>query len=49
MDFTRYAEYMNAVREEGARALKFARENNKRIMILAGKTLPYRHGNRAWH
>ena len=36
---TRYAEYMNAVREEGARALKFARENNKRIMILAGR--PY--------
>lgn len=30
---------MNAVREEGARALKFARENNKRIMILAGR--PY--------
>ena len=29
----------NAVREEGARALKFARENNKRIMILAGR--PY--------
>lgn len=36
---TRYAEYMNAVREEGAQALKFARENNKRIMILAGR--PY--------
>ena len=36
---TRYAEYMNAVREEGARALKFARENNRRIMILAGR--PY--------
>lgn len=30
---------MNAVREEGARALKFARENNRRIMILAGR--PY--------
>ena len=30
---------MNAVREEGALALKFARENNKRIMILAGR--PY--------
>ena len=34
-----YAKYMQAVREEGARALEFARKNNKRIMILAGR--PY--------
>lgn len=34
-----YAEYMQSVRDEGARALDFARENNKRIMILAGR--PY--------
>ena len=36
---TRYAEFMNAVRQEGAKALKFARENNRRVMILAGR--PY--------
>ena len=34
-----YEKYMQAVREEGARALDFARKNNKRIMILAGR--PY--------
>lgn len=34
-----YAKYMQAVRDEGARALDFARKNNKRIMILAGR--PY--------
>ena len=34
-----YAKYMQAVRDEGARALEFARKNNKRIMILAGR--PY--------
>ncbi len=34
-----YNEYMNSVRKEGERALKFARENGKRIMILAGR--PY--------
>lgn len=35
----KYGEYMNAVKAEGRRALEFARENNKRIMILAGR--PY--------
>ncbi|MEE1007407.1 MAG: acyl-CoA dehydratase activase [Acutalibacteraceae bacterium] len=34
-----YDKYMQAVRDEGARALDFARKNNKRIMILAGR--PY--------
>lgn len=34
-----YDKYMHAVRDEGARALDFARKNNKRIMILAGR--PY--------
>lgn len=34
-----YADYMNSVRAEGERALAFARENGKRIMILAGR--PY--------
>lgn len=34
-----YDRYMQAVRDEGARALDFARKNNKRIMILAGR--PY--------
>ena len=34
-----YERYMNAVREEGAKALAFAREKGKRIMILAGR--PY--------
>ena len=37
--FKCYAEYMEAVRAEGARALDFARRNNRRIMILAGR--PY--------
>lgn len=37
--FKRYAEYMEAVRAEGAKALDFARRNNRRIMILAGR--PY--------
>ena len=34
-----YEKYMNAVRKEGAKALSFAREHGKRIMILAGR--PY--------
>ena len=34
-----YDKYMQAVRDEGAKALDFARNNNKRIMILAGR--PY--------
>ncbi len=34
-----YDKYMQAVRDEGAKALDFARKNNKRIMILAGR--PY--------
>lgn len=34
-----YAKYMQAIRDEGARALEFARKSNKRIMILAGR--PY--------
>lgn len=34
-----YDKYMQAVRDEGAKALNFARNNNKRIMILAGR--PY--------
>ena len=36
---TAYERYMNAVREESARALAYAREKGKRIMILAGR--PY--------
>ena len=35
----KYAEYMEAVRAEGAKALDFARKNGMRIMILAGR--PY--------
>ena len=34
-----YNKYMQAVRDEGAKALDFARKNSKRIMILAGR--PY--------
>lgn len=34
-----YDRYMQSVRDEGERALDFARKNNKRIMILAGR--PY--------
>ncbi len=34
-----YDEYKAKVRQEGERALKYAREHNKRIMILAGR--PY--------
>ena len=35
----KYAEYMEAVRTEGGKALDFARKNGMRIMILAGR--PY--------
>ncbi len=34
-----YEAYMSAIRREGERALRFAREHGKRIMILAGR--PY--------
>jgi predicted nucleotide-binding protein (sugar kinase/HSP70/actin superfamily) len=34
-----YEEWMRSVREEGLRALEYARENGKKIMILAGR--PY--------
>ena len=34
-----YARFMQAVRDEGEYALKYARENKKRVMILAGR--PY--------
>ena len=34
-----YRKHMQAVREEGERAIRFARENGKRILILAGR--PY--------
>jgi predicted nucleotide-binding protein (sugar kinase/HSP70/actin superfamily) len=37
--FDEYENYMNSVRREGERALAFARERGKRIMILAGR--PY--------
>lgn len=37
--FTAYEEYMSAVAAEGEKALKFAEENGKRVMILAGR--PY--------
>lgn len=37
--FKEYDEYMQSVRDEGERAIKFARENGKRVMILAGR--PY--------
>ena len=34
-----YGRFMKAVRDEGEYAVKYARENNKRVMILAGR--PY--------
>ncbi|MBQ2999791.1 MAG: 2-hydroxyacyl-CoA dehydratase [Clostridia bacterium] len=37
--FRQYEDYMAAVRAEGERALAFAREHGKRVMILAGR--PY--------
>ena len=37
--FKKYDEYMKSVKEQGKNAIKYARENNKRIMILAGR--PY--------
>jgi predicted nucleotide-binding protein (sugar kinase/HSP70/actin superfamily) len=37
--YAAYDAFMRAVREEGARAIAYARENGKRIMILAGR--PY--------
>lgn len=37
--FGEYNKYMESVRREGERAVKFAHENGKRIMILAGR--PY--------
>ena len=37
--FDAYAKYIKAVEDEGERALKYAREQGKRIMILAGR--PY--------
>ena len=37
--FTAYRAYMDAVRAEGQRALAYAREHGRRIMILAGR--PY--------
>ncbi len=37
--FSEYNEYMSAIRSEGERAVRKARENGKRILILAGR--PY--------
>ena len=37
--FDMYGNYMQSVRDEGERAIRFARENGRRIMILAGR--PY--------
>jgi len=37
--FAKYDDYMSALKREGEAALKFARENGKRVMILAGR--PY--------
>lgn len=37
--FSSYCEYKNKVKTEGEKALKYAREHGKRIMILAGR--PY--------
>ena len=37
--FREYSKYMSAIAEEGERALAYARENGKRIMIIAGR--PY--------
>ena len=37
--FAEYEKYMEAVKREGERAVKYARENGKRVMILAGR--PY--------
>ena len=37
--FAAYKEYKNKVKNEGAKAIAYARENGKRIMILAGR--PY--------
>lgn len=37
--FKKYDEYMDSVRGQGKQAIEYAREHNKRIMILAGR--PY--------
>lgn len=37
--FRQYSEHMDKIRKEGERALSYARENGKKIMILAGR--PY--------
>ena len=39
LGFEEYSAHMNRIYEEGARAVKFAREHKKRIMILSGR--PY--------
>ncbi|MBE6550193.1 MAG: 2-hydroxyglutaryl-CoA dehydratase [Ruminococcaceae bacterium] len=39
LGFLEYDKYMAAIRKEGERALAFAKENGKRIMVLAGR--PY--------
>ena len=37
--FKKYYEHMKAVKEEGQKSIKYARDNNKRLMVLAGR--PY--------
>ena len=37
--YAAYDAHMNAIREEGARALEFAKANDKRVMVLCGR--PY--------
>lgn len=45
--FAEYEAYMNAVKREGERAISFARERGKRIMVLAGR--PYHIDSEVGH
>ncbi len=45
--FSEYNAYMNAVRREGERAIKWSRANGKRMMVLAGR--PYHIDSEVGH
>ena len=45
--FAEYEAYMNAVKKEGERAIAYARERGKRIMVLAGR--PYHVDSEVGH
>ncbi len=45
--FEQYEKYMDGVRAEGEKAIKFAKENGKRILILAGR--PYHTDSEIGH